>query len=79
MLGRAPRPGQAALMLLDALEPIGVTTLVLDSGGLLPALGGCALAQPLATVQALDAGFFHTDPHPGNIFALPIGESPGVR
>ena len=56
VLGRAPRPGQAALMLLDALEPIGITTLVLDSGGLLPALGACALAQPLATVQALDAG-----------------------
>ena len=56
VLGRAPRPGQAALMLLDAIEPIGVTTLVLDSGGLLPALGACALAQPLATVQTLDAG-----------------------
>jgi len=53
VVGRAPRPGQAALLLLDALEPIGVTTLVLDSGGLLPALGACALAHPLATVQAL--------------------------
>ena len=56
VLGRAPRPGQAALMLLDAIEPIGVTTLVLDRGGLLPALGACALAQPLVTVQSLDAG-----------------------
>jgi MutL protein len=56
ILGRAPRPGQAALMLLDALEPIGVTTLVLDAFGLMPALGACALAQPLATVQALGAG-----------------------
>jgi hypothetical protein len=56
ILGRAPRSGQAALMLLDALEPIGVTTLVLDAVGLMPALGACALAQPLATVQALSAG-----------------------
>lgn len=55
-LGRAPRPGQAALMMLDALEPIGVTTLVLDTCGLLSALGACALAQPLSTVQALGAG-----------------------
>ena len=55
-LGRAPRPGQAALMLLDALEPIGVTTLALDPSALLPALGACALAQPLATVQALGNG-----------------------
>jgi uncharacterized protein (TIGR01319 family) len=52
-IGYAPRAGQAALMLLDALEPIGVTTLVLDAGGLLPALGACALAHPLAAVQAL--------------------------
>jgi hypothetical protein len=43
-------------MLLDALEPVGVTTLVLDAFGLVPALGACALAQPLATVQALGAG-----------------------
>jgi hypothetical protein len=56
ILGRAPRPGQAALMLLDALEPIGVTTLMLDPFGLMPALGACALVQPLATVQALGAG-----------------------
>ncbi len=55
-LGQVPRPGQAALMMLDALEPIGVTTLVLDTCGLLPALGACALAQPLSTVQALGAG-----------------------
>ena len=56
VLGRAPRPGQAALMLLDALEPVGVTTLLLDMFGLMPALGACALAQPLAAVQALGAG-----------------------
>jgi hypothetical protein len=56
VIGHAPRPGQAALILLDALEPIGVTTLVLDTNGLLPALGVAALAHPLATVQALGAG-----------------------
>ncbi len=53
VLGHAPRAGQAALILLDALEPIGVTTLVLDVYGLMPALGAAAMAQPLAAVQAL--------------------------
>jgi len=56
VIGHAPRPGQAALMLLDAIEPIGVTTLVLDAAGLLAALGACAMAHPLAAVQALGSG-----------------------
>jgi hypothetical protein len=54
VLTRAPRPGQAALMLLDALEPIGITTLNLDVYGLIPMLGIAALAQPLSAVQAIE-------------------------
>ena len=56
VLAHAPRPGQAALMVLDALEPIGVTTLVLDPHGLAPALGNVAAVKPLAAVEALDGG-----------------------
>lgn len=56
VLARAPRPGQAALMMLDAIEPVGVTTLVLDVYGLAAALGAAAMAQPLAAVQALNQG-----------------------
>jgi hypothetical protein len=55
-LSRAPRPGQAALLLLDAVEPVGVTTLALDVYGLGTALGAAAMAQPLAAVQALEQG-----------------------
>lgn len=58
VLARAPRPGQAALMVLDALEPIGVTTLVLDPHALAPALGSVAALKPLAAVEALDSGGF---------------------
>ena len=54
VLSRAPRPGQAALLLLDALEPVGVTTLVLDVYGLAAALGAAAMAEPLVSVQALE-------------------------
>jgi hypothetical protein len=58
VLAHAPRPGQAALIVLDALEPIGVSTLVLDVHGLSSALGGVAAIKPLAAVEALDSGGF---------------------
>lgn len=56
VLAHAPRPGQIALMVLDAVEPIGVSTLVLDAYGLAPALGRVAAVKPLAAVEALDSG-----------------------
>ncbi len=60
ILSQAPRPGQAALMLLDAIEPIGITTILLDERGVASALGAVAVTQPLAAVQGLDAGAFLT-------------------
>jgi hypothetical protein len=56
VLAHAPRPGQAALIVLDALQPIGITTLVLDKYGLAPLLGSAATIKPLAAVEALDSG-----------------------
>lgn len=56
VLAHAPRPGQAALIALDALEPVGVITLVMDAYGLAPALGSVAAVSPLAAVEALDSG-----------------------
>jgi len=58
VLAHAPHPGQAALIVLDGLEPIGITTLVLDAHGLAPALGNVAAVKPLAAVEALDGGGF---------------------
>ncbi len=58
VLAHAPHPGQAALIVLDGLEPIGITTLVLDAHGLAPALGNIAAVKPLAAVEALDGGGF---------------------
>lgn len=57
-LTHSPQPGQAALIALDAVEPIGVSTLVLDKHGLAPALGSLAAVKPLAAVEALDGGGF---------------------
>lgn len=58
VLTQAPRPGQTALLALDALQPIGVCTLVLDIHGLAPALGNVAAIKPLAAVETLDSGGF---------------------
>jgi hypothetical protein len=57
-LSRAPQSGQAALVVLNAVQPIGVTTLVLDTYGLAPTLGGIATIKPLAVVEAMDTGAF---------------------
>lgn len=57
-LAYTPRPGQAALAVLDALQPFGVSTLVLDVYGLAPVLGNVAAVKPLAAVETLDSGAF---------------------
>lgn len=56
--GRAPRPGFAALAVLDSVQPTGITTLVLDPHNLLACLGVVAAAVPLAAVQVLESGSF---------------------
>lgn len=57
-LSRAPRPAYSALVLLDALQPIGVSTLVMDPYSLASTLGATAGQLPLAAVQLLEAGVF---------------------
>ena len=55
-LARSPKPGLAALAVLDALQPVGVTSLLLDGHCILPALGAAAGPMPMVTVQALESG-----------------------
>jgi hypothetical protein len=55
-LAKAPNPAYTALVLLDALQPTGVSTLVLDPYSLAPALGATAGPLPVAAVQLLEAG-----------------------
>lgn len=57
-LGRAPAAGYAALALLDALQPTGITTLVLDPYGLSPSLGAAAGSVPMLAVHVLESGSF---------------------
>lgn len=51
-------PAQALLMVLDSIQPVGVTTVVLDSFGILTALGAIAEVNPLVTVQVLESNAF---------------------
>lgn len=58
VLSNAPTPGQSLLLLLDALQPVGVTTVILDQNNLLPLLGAAAGRNNLLPVQVLDSGAF---------------------
>ncbi|HEX9038036.1 MAG TPA: AarF/UbiB family protein [Ktedonobacterales bacterium] len=63
---------------LEWLDGIKITDFAaLDAAGLDRAWLAHTLADSYFT-QALDAGFFHADPHPGNIFAQPIPGDPGA-
>ena len=51
VLAHTPKFGQAALMLLDAIQPRGVTSIVLDRTTLISQLGAVATVAPIAAVQ----------------------------
>ncbi len=58
LLAHAPRPGQAALLLLDALQPtaesLGSVELALDTTMLLPAIGNLARHHPAPAAYIFD-------------------------
>ena len=54
----AAYPGKTVLMLLDGLQPSGVTTLVLDRYQLLPLLGAAAPSLPVLPVHLLETDAF---------------------
>ena len=51
ILAHAPKYGQVAMVLLDALQPRGVTSLVLDRTLLISQLGAVATVAPITAVQ----------------------------
>ena len=58
VLSNAPTFGQSLLILLDALQPAGITSLILDKNNLIPALGTAADISSILPVQALETGAF---------------------
>ncbi len=56
VLTEAPSPGQKLLMLLDGLQPGGITTIAIDQNNLLAMLGAIAGHNSLLPVQIVDSG-----------------------
>jgi hypothetical protein len=57
-LVKAPTHGQALMMVLDSLQPVGTTTIILDRNHILPILGAVAEVNPSVPVQVLESGVF---------------------
>ncbi len=58
VLAHAPHYGQAALILLDVLQPIGVSSLALDVTSMSAPLGVTATIEPLAAAQVMERDGF---------------------
>lgn len=71
VLTQAPKRPQALLMLLNALQPTGITTIALDRNNLAAMLGAAAGRNQYLAVQSLDATNFH---NLGTVIA-PVGQA----
>jgi hypothetical protein len=59
-LADSSSPTDSMLLLLDAIQPLGISTIILDRHSLLPALGAAAQHNSLLPVQVLDSGAFES-------------------
>src|SRR5215212_7129309 len=50
--------GQSLLLLLDAIQPVGITPILLDQNNLLPMLGAAASRSHYLPVQVIESGAF---------------------
>jgi len=57
-LSGASRPGPSLLLLLDSIQPVGVTTIMLDQNSLLPLLGAAVSRNNILPVQVYKSGAF---------------------
>ena len=72
----SPTPGQTLLLLLDALQPVGITSIILDQNNLLPLLGAAAESNNLLPVHVLESGAFMSL---GTIISVISSASYGTR
>lgn len=75
VLTKAPTLAHCALMLLDGIQPTGVTPLLLDTHHLVPGLGAAAAVNSLLAIQILDSNSLL---HLGTVIS-PVGSArPGT-
>ena len=55
---RAPRLEQSLLIILDAIQPVGITTVILDQNNLVNAVGASAEIDPILAVHLLESNSF---------------------
>ena len=60
VLTHTANPGQSLLMILDGLQPGGITNIVLDQNSITPALGAAAEINPMLVVQVLESKAFQS-------------------
>lgn len=58
VLTQAASPQQLLLMLLDGIQPLGITSLILDNHQLVSALGAAAEVDPYLPIQVLESTAF---------------------
>jgi hypothetical protein len=75
VLEDAPTPAQGLMLLLDAIQPVGASTIILDRSNLLPALGAASVCNSLLPVQVLESGAFQSL---GTAVSLISPHSPGA-
>jgi hypothetical protein len=57
-LTQNPNRRNNLLLLLDGLQPVGITTIILDQNGLVSSLGAAAKVNSMIPVQVLESGAF---------------------
>jgi hypothetical protein len=57
-MARTPKLEQSLLMILDAIQPVGIATVILDQNNLASSIGASAELEPLMAVHILESNAF---------------------
>jgi len=75
VLSRAPTLAQSVLMILDGVQPTGITTIILDQNGIATALGAASVSNTILPIHLLESNSFL---HLGTVIS-PVGKArPGT-